>query len=509
MAAEPVLERFDDTPQPNEVTKVDMSAVSATERAQLRWFPDPESPETVFLFQSIRLIDQLARPSVQMDAVKVVATDDPTLPETIRQASRQVYSRVYRMRGIVADHELDQTGVVPGDPKVEARTTRFLGINGRRVAAAGMVQADKKDGGLLSLPTFAHLATDPERLFAATGAQRLIDLDPSEFVEITGLGVESIPGRHKTPGEHNPVDVTYFEMLARSLVGMDKSGRMDGSGQSKKWWVMNVEDWLRDDVAQMAGEANIHDLGDLQPYMGPDTRPILLDVLNTVRAILDPNHPSHKDDAKHEQYATYLRAALRGADEANIPDDIRTLLRDQGVELRSETRRQRVAHLIQERLKDPNVQKAMFIVPLVGYSVGRDVLAGTRGVYDGNMAVLMAVDVATAFGQAWSMQEGWSARSMRRRIVAAVGAVACFAAPYAFVYAVERQNHPEQDFSIPPAAKVVIGGMAGVAVYMQASAILRENRLRRGLRQSDIHQGKAQELSQAPVSGLLPASPVQ
>src|SRR5882757_4143319 len=116
--------------------------------------------------------------------IRIYSSDDPEVGGQVKWASQRLQAEVYLENDYIAEEEINPFGLYVDD--YSDRSTYFYVANGRKVAAARQIYADKGEG-ILSLPTAKNFRVDPEKIQEAAGVRSIADLKPREVVEVSAL----------------------------------------------------------------------------------------------------------------------------------------------------------------------------------------------------------------------------------------------------------------------------------------------------------------------------------
>lgn len=359
--------------------------------------------------------------------VRLFSSTHPEYGYQVKAFAQRLHTEVYQENDLITDAEVNDLGVYVD--KYAERATYYYVQNGSKVAAARTIQANKKAGGLLSLPTTKNFEIDPEKFKSVAGVDNLTDLKPSEVIEISGL-----VARKKANAEHSELDATkalYTQMLK------------DSTEQGQKVWIANIEPAFLRSLQFLTGRDNIEVLGPEKEYMGPATIPVAINAPNALRSILS------KDERSHGYIKTYVKEVFSGLSTKKIPKDIRALLEENGIE----TNRPNKA---KEFVTDP---KMLAYTGIVAYSSIRALPTVAVDEFSGSTALLWGIDVGTAVPYTWGAIEAFTGKTIPKKTLGAVVAASCFIAPYAYFY--------YEGNSYPAYVNWVVGGLIGSAVVKE------------------------------------------
>jgi hypothetical protein len=395
--------------------------------------PAPQHPDAVVTVN---------HPDVEEEhQVQIFSSAHPRLGGSVKTYAQELHTQVYLEHKYIGNDDLNELGIFVD--QYSNRSTYLYVKNGNKVAAARYIHADKKEGGVLSLPTTEHFDVDPLALRSVADVRRLADIKPNEIVEISGL-----VARKQQGGPEGALDAT-IALYARML--------RDSLELGHKVWVLNVEKSFLRYLNGMVGRDQVHVLGPQKEYMGPATLPVAINPQEVVRSTLSAT--GFGSDMKR----AYLKEVLTGIDDRKVPADIRGLLKKHEIP----TAEYPIAKRI---LTDP---KAIAYSAIMAYSAARALPASTVGEFHGNSAMLWGVDVATALPYTWGVIEAFTGKSLPRRALGSAVGAASFVAPYAYFEATGN--------NYPPYVNAIVGGFVGAAVAKEVVIQVMKGRKERGI----------------------------
>lgn len=400
--------------------------------------------------------------------VEIFIDDD----EATRHEVQKLHGEVFVERGIISPDQLTDGRYVD---EYSDRSTHVYIRNGTKVGGVRAIHADKKQGGLLSLPTTKHFEIDPEELRATADVHSLNEIKAHEVDEISGLVARKQAGAHDTIAA---MATLYARLLRNAMEG------------GTKLWVANVEPTYIRYLGGILGPDQVHQLGKAKEYKGPATVPIAINPLKAVESVLEGRD---SDNALRQEGYKIAAEVFQGVDDRKIPAHLRKLLKEHGIATTEYSPVKRI-------LKDP---KAIAYAGILAYSSARAFPAAGVDEFDGSTALLWGIDVATAVPYTWGVIETFTPepRSLTRRAAGAAVASSSFAAPYVY-FAAEGHNYPTY-------VNVVIAGMVGAAVAKEALSTFFGRRKRaainEGLTASDLQDKQPKKIRPASLpQSILP-----
>jgi len=364
--------------------------------------------------------------------------------DSIAQQARAIHTAVYLEKNYIDNTDLNEEGLFVNE--YSARSRYFVEENEARIAACSLIEANKKEG-VMSLPTARYFSLDSEALKQAAGVKRLVDIKPSEVVEVSGLG--SVP---KAEGKPRTGDLGATKLLYASLV-------RDSLEHGNKLWLLNTDPLLVRSLEALVGKEQVYTLGEAREYMGPPTIPIAINPQQVVRS-------AFADNSEHGQMKqAYLRKALTGMDSKRLPKDITELLDNNDIAYEKQSHFKR---LITDR-------RALAYAAILGYSSARALPVTGIQEFDGSVPLLWGIDVATALPYTWGLLETVGGKSRGRRTVGAAVAAGCFVSPYAYFWA-EGEGYP-------PYVNAIVAGLIGTASLLEVRKMRQERKIQQYLRE--------------------------
>jgi hypothetical protein len=360
--------------------------------------------------------------------IKLFTSEHPEFGDEVDTLYMKLHGEVYLDQGFIDETKINPIGLYKDE--YTARSTHFYAINGRKIAGARQIKANKADrvGYWESLPTAQKFSIDPEVLKKVAGVEHLSDLKRDEVVEISGLVSRRKEDGDKGGGDLDAVIALYSQMVATSLE------------KGHKLWLLNVDPAFQRRLSMLLGAERVHTLGEKQKYIGPETVPIALSPAEIVRHVLSSEDPASLKIRQH------FNEVFPGVNDRRIPKDICGLLKANGIETKH----------YPEALKMLASRKALGYAAIMGYSAFRAIPASGVDEFTGSVAALWGIDVVTAAPYTWGLMETFSGRTIPRRVIGALTAVATFIAPYAYFY--------KQGNVYPPGVNAAVAAFVGIAV---------------------------------------------
>lgn len=395
-------------------------------------------------------------PHIQIATSEMKIDGDRGFGQRVANFAQILHTEVYLDRGFIKPEEVDLTGVYL-DEYID-RSVYYLSRNGRKVAAARQIEADKK-GGIMSLPTAKNFEIDPDVLADAAEVSNLADLKPHEAIEISGLASRKYTDENGKV--HQGVGLDAVISLYSTMI-------RDSLEKGHKLWLMNTDAPLMRNLSMLIGEPQMHKLGKEQPYMGPPTIPAAINPQAVVRTILA------NENGEYEFQKLHLTTMLKGVDSRHIPKDIQELMKQSGIEFKE------VSKLRQMFSK----KELAFHGLVLAYSAARAIPAQAIPEFHGDVATLWGIDVGTSVPYSVGMARMYGGKTLKSKIAGAAIAVPSFLAPYAYLYA--------EGSSYPPGVNALVGAFVGVAavkeVLTRSSRRRKNNTLRLQLQASPRSQ---------------------
>ena len=377
-----------------------------------------------------------------------IPVDSMTI-DSILEESQQVHTTVYLNKGFINGENLNSDGLYLDE--YTHRAEPILVKLGAKETTLRMIHADKKQGGILSLPTPKHFEIDPTAIRDVAQVSRLSDISHKDVVELSGLARITIDGVEATRGESLDASRQAYAIgLRRSL------------DQGHKLWVMNVDERMKRGFGTILGDDAMVQIGGRQEYLGPPTIPVAMNPQEVVRSILT-------DEGRFgDSNRADIQNTLNGVSERHLPRKLVNLLHEHDIETQKDDPISRVWRN----------KKLGFYGVIVGYSALRFVPVGAVEQFDGDVGIYAAIDVGTALTQVGSMELFLKGKNRAIRSLGILGTAASFAAPYAYFYA----NGNEY----PAYVNAVAAGFAAVGIGLETDKTIRDNKIKKGLEATDI-----------------------
>jgi len=375
------------------------------------------------------------------------------IPDAINEAQR-IHTEAYLRRGLIDADSLNEDHLYTDEytPRSEA----VVVADGEKKAAIRLIHTDKKQGGLMSLPTLKHFSVDPQILRDTAHATRLSTIDPSRVVEVSGLGSVASDEHSSYRLMDSTVRSTFAAGLRRSL------------DEGHNLWVMNVDPFLKRYLDRVLDHDLVKQVGEERRYQGDPTIPVALSPQDTVESILGDEDRRFSERNKQD-----IHAAMQGVSEKNLSRKLIGLMHDNDIQTEKASLAARAW------------QSKRFLLygSMVGYSALRFIPLSFVKEFDGSLAAFAAIDVGTAATQAASMELYFKGNNRLKRALGATAAIASFVAPYAYVGATNGEGSA---LDYPWYVYAVAGGFAAISGGLELSGTLKDNRLARDLQVSDI-----------------------
>ena len=356
---------------------------------------------------------------------------------------------MYLESGYITPDDLDENHLY--SDQYTPRSEHIVVNIGDKHTAMRLIAADKKQGGILSLPTAQHFSIDSKLLLKVAGASRLSDIKAREVVEVSGLSaIQSTAG--VSAGEaFDATRQAYAMALRKSL------------DEGHKLWLMNIDEKFKGHLDMILGKGLITQLGEAEQYMGPPTIPAALNPQEVVSSILSDETSRFKDMNRQD-----IAKTLEGVSERYLPRKLVKQLHAHGIETEKESLTSKVW----------NNKLAVIYAGIIGYSALRFVPVGFVDQFDGSVPAFAAIDIGTAVTQVASMDMMFKGKNRTIRGLGALGTAASFVAPYAYFYA------NGEDY--PWAVNVVAGTFAAIGVGLETAKSVKDSRLKNTLAKSDL-----------------------
>ncbi len=375
---------------------------------------------------------------------------------TDREAAR-IHTEVYLDKRYIDESDLNEEGLYVD--AYSPRSTRILVESDEKETTMRIIRADKKEGGLLSLPTLSQFAINPVALRDAARVSRLSQINPKNVVELSGLAsIRTEPGLSR-------LDMLQQFDATRQVYSLALRNSLD---QGDTLWVMNVDDKMFSFLDKVLGEGSYEVIGDAQEYMGPATTPIAMRPYDIVENTLSSTSGGRYQEKNKQD----LQRALEGVSEEHISLGMRNLLRNNGITTSNERPFKTGFNRIWRN------KKASFYGGIIGYSALRFVGVGAVEEFEGSLPTFVAIDVGTAVTQVGSMELFFKGKNRAIRALGVIGTGASFAAPYAYFWA------NGQDY--PPYVNAIAGGAVALGVGLETISSVGDSRIKKGLEESRL-----------------------
>tara|TARA_B100001105_G_C22400046_1_gene448955 strand:- start:2190 stop:3401 length:1212 start_codon:yes stop_codon:yes gene_type:complete len=379
---------------------------------------------------------------------QTTVTTSKELPE-VTSCAQALNTAIYLREGFIDSEQLDADGIYR-DQYVD-RSVYLYASNERRETACRYIKADRKAGGVLSLPTLQHFSVDPEIIREVAGVERLSAISPSQVIEVSALA--SLPREGDSGKPVTDLDATrliYSQILRHSL---DAGHRL---------WVMNTHPRLVRHLRILLGDEQVRQIGDERDYMGSVTMPVALNPQEVVRSALDDDGPLGA--MKRE----YLQRVLPGVKGGALTPALRETLDEHEIPYGSPN--------VMQRLKKHH--KALAYTGITAYAAARAVPLASIEEFQGNPWVFWGIDVGTAFPYTWGLIEVATAKKPARKVLGGAVAAGSFAAPYVYFWA-EGEQYPVW-------VNGIVAGIIGVAGLAAVRGVKKDLALDQGLRRSTL-----------------------
>ncbi len=367
--------------------------------------------------------------------------------------AQEIHTRVYLENGYITEDDIDENGLY-SDEYTE-RSEHIVVNIGNKHTAMRLISADKKHGGILSLPTAQHFSIDSDLLLATAKATRLSDIKAREVVEVSGLSaIQSTEGASHAEA----FDATRQAYATALRISLD---------QGHKLWLMNIDEKFKHHLDTILGKGLVTQLGEAGQYMGPPTIPAALNPQEVVLSILTDETSRFKDMNRED-----ITKTLEGVNEKYLSRKLIKQLHAHDIG----TEKESLAS------KAWNNKLAVIYAGIIGYSALRFVPVGFVDQFNGSVSAFAAIDIGTAVTQVASMDMMFKGKNRTIRTLGALGATASFVAPYAYFYA------NGEDY--PWGVNVAAGTFAAIGVGIEVAKSVKDTKIKNTLAESHLHKSE-------------------
>ena len=386
------------------------------------------------------------------DGLHIWSTADPAADaDQVRVRGLGLRTTAYLKRRFISGDEVASDGLYHDE--WDDRSVVFFAKRHTKEATGRMILCNKK-GGLGSLPTVKQMKIDPDSLKEAVGTKRIRDIDPTKTVEISAVAASG----SSRVGEIGAVLALYTTMLRHSLE------------QGHTTWILNTHPLFQRMLRAMAGEEQVHKIGEPRQHMGTIDTPFAIRTQDLARKLLTTSDPARQAAKEH------LIRALEGADVAKIPADIRQLMTGRGIPWNSPSRLESIL----------GSRKALarigFNGTLIAYTAARAASLSQISEFHGNIGIFYVLDAAPVPLYVWGVENMLSGKDARTRALGALAAAGTFAAPYLYA-GVEGSHYPAY---VAGVAAGCIAFTAGMQVKERLTGTRKERNLHAVLSASPI-----------------------
>lgn len=357
--------------------------------------------------------------------------------------AQQVHTEVYLAKGFISEEQLNEEHLYVDE--YTDRSETILIKTGNKETTIRIIHTDKNQG-LLSLPTAKNFSVDPEVVKSVAHVSRLSALKQRDVVEISGLASMKIDSETSAADVFDATRQAYATGLRRSL------------DQGHKLWIMNIDERLNQSLKMILGKDSLHDAGEEKQYIGPPTKPVVLNPQDIVTSILKGSNTRFSEMNKKD-----IRKSLSGVSEKYLPTNLVKLLHENGIS----TEKDSVFSRILKR------KKAIGYTAIIGYSTVRAIPVAAIPEFYGNPFIFAGIDIGTAFTQVWGTEKYLTGKTRTIRALGAVTAVASLMAPYGYVWLNGRDY--------PAYVNIIAGGLIGLAVAKETVMTIKDRKLHDGL----------------------------
>jgi hypothetical protein len=399
---------------------------------------NPETRQSLPDIPEVILASEVSQPTNW-----VMTSEDSVNGNVVRERARRLHTDIYLAKGYIDESDLDEKGLFTD--RYTPRAVYMYAENQNRETACRYITGDKKQGGLLSLPTPLHFAIDADVVRRVSGERSLRNLNPSKVIEVSGLVSLEKEGSGSLRGELNATRLAYARILRDSL---DKGHQL---------WFLNTHKELVRSLQILVGEKQVNVLGDMMDYMKSPTVPVAMNPQQIVLATLN-------DESKSgEEKRSYLNATLQGVSERYLSKELKDALHEHGIATTHATRVERLKQFSRDHYI------ATLSLGMVAYAAARAFpIGGVAGVFGASPwtpYVFGGLDIATSPSYVWGLAKSITGETQKKRAFAGGVAITSFVLPYAYL-ATEGQEFPVW---MDGAAGLLIAGLAtnSVAQYIK------------------------------------------
>jgi hypothetical protein len=141
---------------------------------------NPETRQSLPDIPEVILASEVSQPTNW-----VMTSEDSVNGNVVRERARRLHTDIYLAKGYIDESDLDEKGLFTD--RYTPRAVYMYAENQNRETACRYITGDKKQGGLLSLPTPLHFAIDADVVRRVSGERSLRNLNPSKVIEVSGL----------------------------------------------------------------------------------------------------------------------------------------------------------------------------------------------------------------------------------------------------------------------------------------------------------------------------------
>lgn len=401
--------------------------------------PRPAKAEQPFVLDETSLSIEVRPPLSPI----VLNSNDKVNGDRIRQQSQELSTVVYLYEGFIQPEALNDQGLYVD--KYANRSVYFFAENSIRHSTCRYIQADKKEGGILSLPTAKHFSVDADAVRHAAGVDRLTQIKSRDVIEVSALASVRVGEQQTLDGEMDTTRLMYATILRESL----------DSGH--KLWMMNTHEKLVRRLEIMLGKEQVHRLGEVMFYKGSPTIPVAINPQRVVETAFEDT--TRIGDMKRE----YLKETLQGVNDRHLSKRLIELFDEHGIEHQEASALSKLG----------KHKKALAYAGITGYAISRGIPVAAVEEFEGSPAAFVAIDVATAFPYTWGLIEVASAKKPSRKVLGGTVAAGSFVAPYAYFFA-EGEGYPMW-------VNGVAAGIIGVAGLTAVRGVMKDRQIEQAL----------------------------
>lgn len=302
----------------------------------------------------------------------------------------------YLGEGYITEDDLDENGLMSEDVDPYVASSTYLGSfdeDGHIKATLRQISQDD----IAELPTVKEFGLQENELLSS--------FDPRDVVEISG--VSKVNGGGLIEQSKKIIEV-YGAAMRHSV----ESGH--------KAWVMGTDSRLTKRLGVLFGSENFTRLGEQKEYLGSATDPILLDINDAIKTIIEDEEFS---PAMREVFISHLK----DINPENVDETIRPLLEKEGLLQGSESEKPRT---LRERILRPEV---IAKGGLVAYALARAMPVGALEQYGVNKWIFLGLDLVTIPPYVNGTSKMLRAKTTKDTVAGGAMAVGAFSAPYAYI----------------------------------------------------------------------------